>query len=106
MLTSNPGVTPNSSSRRAGNVSCKISGMVTEADWHDWRTEDFSPYLDVVHDALGGERVMFGSDWPVCPVAATYESALGSVTAWAARLPEEERLPIFGANAARVYGIR
>src|SRR5579885_782023 len=51
------------------HVFCKVSGMVTEADWKEWRTEDFRPYLDVVFECFGAERLMFGSDWPVCLVA-------------------------------------
>lgn len=54
------------------NVTCKVSGMVTEADWQHWRPEEFSVYLDVVLNAFGSNRIMFGSDWPVCTVAAAY----------------------------------
>jgi L-fuconolactonase len=58
------------------NVSCKVSGMVTEADWHNWKPEDFTPYLDVVFNAFGAKRVMYGSDWPVCNVAGGYAGVL------------------------------
>ena len=54
------------------NVACKVSGMVTEADWQRWQPTDLRPYLDVVFEAFGPERIMFGSDWPVCTVASTY----------------------------------
>src|SRR4029077_16110378 len=54
------------------NVFCKLSGLVTEADWKHWKADDFKPYLDVVFDAFGADRLMFGSDWPVCLLAATY----------------------------------
>jgi L-fuconolactonase len=58
------------------NVYCKVSGMVTEADWANWKAEDFTPYLDVVFNAFGANRVMYGSDWPVCNVAGGYKGVL------------------------------
>jgi L-fucono-1,5-lactonase len=87
------------------NVYCKLSGMVTEADWVNWRADDFTPYLDAVVGAFGVERVMFGSDWPVCLVAATYAQVLGIVEAYAGRFSANEREKIFCENAARFYGL-
>ena len=87
------------------NVYCKLSGMVTEADWATWRADDFTPYLDAVVGAFGVERVMFGSDWPVCLVAATYEKVVGIVDTYAERFSASEREKIFCENAARFYGL-
>ena len=61
------------------NVYCKISGMVTEANWGNWSQDDFKPYIEVIVEAFGTNRIMFGSDWPVCQVAASYEAVLGIV---------------------------
>ena len=85
------------------NVSCKLSGMVTEARWNEWRPEDLRPYLDVVLDAFGAERLMIGSDWPVCTLAGDYARTMGVVVEWSGRLAADEREGILGGNAARVY---
>src|SRR6478609_6446893 len=61
------------------NVMCKISGMVTEADWKNWKYADFIPYLDVIVNAFGTNRIMFGTDWPVCTVAGSYSEVLNLV---------------------------
>ena len=87
------------------NVSCKLSGMVTEADWQAWRPSDFGVYLDVVLDAFGAERLMIGSDWPVCTLAGNYTDVVAVVTDYVARLPPGERDAICGANAARIYSL-
>lgn len=87
------------------HVWCKISGMVTEADWKAWRAEDFEPYLDVVFECFGAERLMFGSDWPVCLVAATYAQVKKLVEDYARQCGTAEREAIFGGNAARFYGV-
>ncbi len=87
------------------NVTCKLSGMVTEAKWKQWREDDFRPYLDVVFDAFGAERLMIGSDWPVCTLAGEYAEAMGIVMDYVAQLPEEQRDGVLGGNCARVYGI-
>ncbi|HLW75536.1 MAG TPA: amidohydrolase family protein [Bryobacteraceae bacterium] len=83
------------------NVFCKLSGMVTEADWSAWKPADFAPYLDVVFEAFGVDRLMFGSDWPVCLVAASYAQVKQLVEDYAA----SDRDRIFGSNAARFYGL-
>ncbi len=87
------------------NLACKVSGLVTEADWASWRPADFVPYLDAVWNAFGEDRILFGSDWPVCLLASDYASVLEIVTTWAARLPERARAKLFGGNAARIYNL-
>jgi L-fuconolactonase len=87
------------------SVCCKVSGMVTEADWDEWRTADFVPYLDIVFEAFSPERIMFGSDWPVCTVAASYGSVVGIVSEYVSRLSEHEQASVWGGTAARVYGL-
>lgn len=87
------------------NVSCKVSGMITEADWNDWTEADFDPYLDVVLEAFGAERLMYGSDWPVCTLAGSYERVFALAERFAARLSTAERAAFYGGNAARFYGV-
>jgi L-fuconolactonase len=87
------------------NVYCKLSGLVTEADWAIWRPEDFSRYLDVVFDAFGPERLMIGSDWPVCTLAGDYAGVMRIVEDRAAGLPLAARAAILGGNCARFYGL-
>jgi L-fuconolactonase len=88
------------------NVYCKASGMVTEADWKLWRPEDFVPYLDVVFEAFGTERVMYGSDWPVCLVAASYERALDLVKDYTSKFSSHERDLFWGGNATKFYNLK
>jgi L-fuconolactonase len=85
------------------NVSCKISGMVTEADWKHWKPEHFKPYLDTVVEAFGPRRIAFGSDWPVCLVAADYAQVVSIVEGYFAAFPADERAAFFGGNAAEFY---
>ncbi|TCJ19591.1 amidohydrolase [Flaviaesturariibacter flavus] len=85
------------------NVCCKLSGFVTEADWKDWKEEDFEPYFDIVLNAFGPDRVLFGTDWPVCLLAAGYERVLHVVERFVDRLSETERAAIMGGNATRFY---
>ncbi len=87
------------------NVYCKVSGMVTEADWQDWKETDFTPYLDVVFETFGTDRIMYGSDWPVCLVAATYEKQLAIVENYVSKHANTEGGKIFGGNAKRFYKI-
>jgi L-fuconolactonase len=89
----------------APNISCKLSGMVTEADWADWAAKDFTPYLQTVFDYFGVERVLFGSDWPVCLLAAEYKKVLQLVQDFTANLSKEEQTRIFGANACEIYNL-
>ncbi len=85
------------------NVSCKLSGLVTEARWDAWRPEHLTPFLDAVLDAFGPYRLMMGSDWPVCTVAADYATAVDVVRHWAARLSGDERAAVLGGTCRRVY---
>jgi L-fuconolactonase len=85
------------------NVACKVSGMVTEADWHGWQPADLQPYLDVVFEAFGLQRIMFGSDWPVCTVAGTYGEVAGLVAAYAQKLSGDEQAAIWGETAREFY---
>lgn len=87
------------------NVYCKISGMVTEADWNKWTTADFKVYLDTVVKAFGTDRIMYGSDWPVCTVAASYEQQIGIVNDYFNPFSTLEKRNIMGGNATRFYGL-
>lgn len=87
------------------NVYCKLSGMVTEANFHCWHHDEFTPYLDVVTEAFGTKRMLFGSDWPVCLVAATYHAMKKIVDDYFAAFSPAERAGIFGLNAAGFYNI-
>ncbi len=85
------------------NVYCKISGLVTEADWRQWSREEFKPYLDVVFEGFGVDRLMFGSDWPVCLLAATYGQVVEIVADYTREFSDLDRQKIFGLNAADFY---
>ena len=87
------------------NVYCKISGMVTEADWNNWTASDLKPYLDVVTGCFGNERIMYGSDWPVCLVAASYERWLQTIQDYFNDHNNGEREKFFGKNAAQFYNL-
>jgi L-fuconolactonase len=87
------------------NVYCKISGLVTEADWSNWKKEDFTVYLDIVVQAFGNERIMYGSDWPVCQLAASYEEQYGIVKDYFSGFSETEQNKFFGQNATRFYNL-
>jgi L-fucono-1,5-lactonase len=92
---------------RHENVFCKLSGMVTEADHENWTMEDLRPYVNHVVAEFGWDRVMFGSDWPVCRLAAEYEDVVGALkTILADRLNDDVERRVFGANAARFYKIQ
>jgi L-fuconolactonase len=88
------------------NVYCKLSGLITEADWKNWRDADFAPYLDVVFDAFGLDRLMFGSDWPVCLLAGTYQSVKKLIVDYIRDLSAEQLEKILGSNAASFYGLK
>jgi L-fuconolactonase len=85
------------------NVSCKLSGLVTEADWQGWTPGDLRPYLDVAYDAFGPQRLMIGSDWPVCTVAADYARTVGVVQEYLEGRPRDERSAVLGGNARRFW---
>lgn len=88
------------------NIFCKVSGMVTEADWKNWTPENIKPYLDVIFKAFGPERIMIGSDWPVCLVAGEYAKVMGVVTSYIANLTEQDKANVLGINAINAYKIR
>jgi L-fuconolactonase len=85
------------------NVHCKVSGLVTEAEWKKWKPEDFKPYLDVVFAAFGTQRLMFGSDWPVCLLSGTYAAVMALVENYMSDFSQAERDAVFGLNAHRFY---
>jgi L-fuconolactonase len=85
------------------NVMCKVSGMVTEAEHSAWKPADFAPYLDVIFEAFGEDRVMYGSDWPVCLLAASYPRQHALVADYAVRFSPDAQAKLFGGNAARFY---
>lgn len=85
------------------NVSCKVSGMVTEAHWTTWKNEDFTPYLDVVFNSFGINRVMYGSDWPVCNLAGGYNKSLEILKEYTSKLSQNEQSLFFGGNAINFY---
>ncbi len=87
------------------NVYCKVSGMVTEADWKNWTRDDFTPYLDVVANSFGTKRLLFGSDWPVCLVAASYQQVFELVRDYFSKYSKDEQELIFGTNAVRFYNL-
>ncbi len=88
------------------NVFCKISGLVTEAKWDSWKAKDFDPYLDVVLGAFGPHRLMIGSDWPVCTLAAEYRSVIKVETDYIGRLSVDEQHAILEQNPIDFYSIR
>ena len=88
------------------NVWCKLSGLVTEAEWRKWTPQQFRPFFDVVLKAFGSDRLMFGSDWPVCLLSATYTQTKQLVTDAISGLSSEEQQKIFGLNAISFYGLK
>lgn len=87
------------------NVYCKISGMVTEADYQLWKPIHFTPYLDVVVEAFGTKRIMYGSDWPVCLVAASYQDVLDITRHYFSSFSSDEQAAFFGGNAKFFYNL-
>lgn len=87
------------------NVWCKVSGMVTEANWKSWKKTDFIPYLDAVVSAFSTDRLLYGSDWPVCLVAASYDEMFGIVSDYFSALSADEQENIFGGNAIKFYNL-
>jgi L-fuconolactonase len=91
---------------RHDNVCCKVSGMVTEAARRGWKRDDFMPYLDAVLEAFGPERLMVGSDWPVCLLAGEYTDVAAIPRDYFSRLSATEQRMIWGDTAARFYGLK
>ncbi|MFD7620508.1 amidohydrolase family protein [Streptomyces sp. NPDC059802] len=87
------------------NTVCKLSGLVTEADVRSWTVRDLRPYADTVLDAFGPDRLMFGSDWPVCRLAATYEEVVDAARSLTDALTADERARVLATTAERVYGL-
>lgn len=87
------------------HVSLKLSGLVTEASWTSWTPADLDPFLDAALEAFGPTRLLFGSDWPVCLLAADYPTVAATAEGWAERLSATEQAALWGGNAARVYGL-
>jgi len=85
------------------NVFCKVSGMITEAEWSTWQPSDFIPYLDVIVESFGMKRLLFGSDWPVCLLAGSYERMLGVVQNYFGSFSKDEQQRFFGGNAIDFY---
>ncbi len=90
---------------RRPHVVCKLSGMVTEADFQCWSIEDLRPYVETVLEAFGPGRLLFGSDWPVCTVASSYSRWISVVNAFLSDLSSNEQESVFGGNAAKFYGL-
>ena len=88
---------------RYSNISCKLSGLVTEANWNSWQTRDLRPYVDLTLEYFGPDRMMFGSDYPVCLLAASYDRVLDSFHELLKDLTEADRDKIFSRNATRFY---
>lgn len=87
------------------NVFCKVSGMITEADYKSWTEAQLKPYLDLVFNAFGTERIMFGSDWPVCLVAENYSEVKTIITNFIGGLSKTEQEAVMGKNAIQFYNL-
>jgi L-fuconolactonase len=87
------------------NVTCKLSGLITEADWSTWRPQDVLPYAHYLLDIFGPDRLMFGSDWPVCILAGTYADVYALAKEAVAGLNAAERAAVWGGTAERIYGL-
>jgi L-fuconolactonase len=87
------------------NMYCKLSGMVTEADWNQWKPADLKPYVEAALEAFGPERCMYGSDWPVCELAGTYEQVYNALIAVLGPISDSERAQILGGTAKKFYSL-
>jgi L-fuconolactonase len=90
---------------KAPNVWCKLSGLITEADWHAWKMQEIYPYLDIVFEAFGTDRLMAGSDWPVCQLAGGYEIACELLSSYLEPFSQEDKNKIWGQNALKFYNL-
>lgn len=88
------------------NLYCKVSGMFAEADWHHWEPVDFTPYLDIAMEVFGVDRLMYGSDWPVCLVATSYKEQFEVVKRYFSSLTPNEQNGVLGENAIRFYRLQ
>lgn len=89
----------------APNIYCKISGLVTEAHWHQWDKKDFMLYLDEIFDAFGTDRIMIGSDWPVCLLSASYHEVIAIVKEYLEQFSAVDKAKIMGENALSFYKV-
>ncbi len=87
------------------HLYCKVSGLITEADWHNWTYLQIKPCLDIIFDTFGVDRLMFGSDWPVCNLAGGYDKMLSVVKQYTAQLNENEQAKFWGENATKFYNL-
>lgn len=87
------------------NVYCKVSGIITEADHQNWNADEIKPYIDVVFESFGTDKLMFGSDWPVCLLAGSYSQVIGLIEDYVKHFDEKERDKIFGGNAFSFYNL-
>ncbi len=87
------------------NVYCKLSGMVTEADWNNCTINDFKPYIDIALESFGIDKVMFGSDWPVCLLAASYQQCCEVLEVNTAHLSADDKKKLWGQNAIQFYNL-
>ena len=88
------------------NLNCKVSGMITEANWNTWKTSDFTPYLDVVFEAFGEDRLMYGSDWPVCKLAGSYRQVYDLTDNYFSQFSPLAKEKFFGGVASEFYGLK
>ena len=88
------------------NVFCKLSGLITEADWENWQPADLKPYIDTALECFSPQRCMFGSDWPVCELAGSYRQVYEALNEALGPISETERNAIFGETAASFYGLK
>jgi len=88
------------------NVACKVSGLITEAKWHEWKLSDFEPYFEVALECFGRDRLMYGSDWPVCNLSGNYRQVYELAEGLTSNLSQTELELFWGKNAARIYGLR
>ena len=88
------------------NLTCKVSGMITEANWTAWKTSDFTPYLDVVFEAFGEDRLMYGSDWPVCKLAGSYRQVYDLTDNYFSQFSPLAKEKFFGGVASEFYGLK
>jgi L-fuconolactonase len=87
------------------NVYCKLSGFTTEAHWNNWKPDDFTPYFDFALEKFGAHRLLYGSDWPVCLLSASYKNQLNIVEQFIAKLSDSEKEQIMGGNAIHFYNL-
>jgi L-fuconolactonase len=90
---------------RRANVYCKLSSVITQADWQSWSDDQIFPFLDVALEAFGANRIMVGSDWPVSTCAADYATTMGLFARWSKQLSSSEQAAFMGENCARFYGV-